>query len=171
MRTDMECPSRGRNAFTRAVLRVKSPGPISVLRATLPLVPAAGNRNAVGSNHCVTDPAIGLSDAPGFRFGRSGLSELPSFDRLVPSCTVKGNPEYAVRMPLASHPRPNHAAGPVSASPGRRTVALTASLWRMSNGERPQSACASLGSIEIAGVFCVSALPQAVADDSAFDSV
>src|SRR5262245_56924196 len=171
LRNASVCPSCGRNVFTMDMFTLTRFGPISVLRPRLPYVPTGGNSNAVGSYQRSTLPMIGLFDAPARRFGRSGKSEFPSFDRLNPSCALHGVPECADTIILVSQPRARIPAAPVSESPGRRYVAFTATMWRTWKDDRPRSAFASHGTTEISLVFCVCAAPHAVAEEIALEYV
>src|SRR5204863_3497177 len=116
------------------------PGPIIVLRGTLPNVPAAGSEKQPGSKYVSTPPSTGLSEQPATR---SGVWPAPpergsARARSKPSCGVNGMPDRTVTMLESCHPLAIARAAAESEEPvGISHVALNEKWCRMSKSDSP----------------------------------
>ena len=89
-------------------------GPKNWLRPAFPYVPAIGSRKAWGLNQRLGSPVITGPLNAGFRLGTSGLAVSPEPERFEPIVGVKGNPDWAVRMPFHCHPPMSWSTSPLA---------------------------------------------------------
>src|SRR5438067_4721260 len=107
------------NFLNSDVSNVARPGPRNDPRATLPKVPGAGIRKALGSNHWSGLPKITGPLKFGFQFGTSDWLESPVPDGLEPTSGVKGKPPCQLKIPFHCQPPANWFINPL-APPAKR---------------------------------------------------
>src|SRR5262245_7858802 len=116
------------------------PGPMTVLRPRLPIVPAAGSEKQFVSKYRVGPPSTGLGEQPDTRSGHCPAppERGSARARSKPSTGVNGTPECAVKIPDSCQPATRPCVKPVVVLPnGSSYVAFAVKLWRMSKSDSP----------------------------------
>src|SRR5262245_39172760 len=107
--------------------RFQNPGPVNLPRDTLPKVPVAGNRKALGSKYRPvflnpSTPRITFPLKAGFTRGTSGIRESPFPDWLTPTTGVMGKPLWALKMPFHCQLPISLSTNPVAPLPKARPL-------------------------------------------------